>query len=188
MKWASVKRGLLPNWWLHSLILIAFMLAIVVYVGKEKYTGYETSTGRPATISVRPAIEDWNRAIRIYKDATGKNLTSSAVADQLSDQDIVDVTNKLTLDQISGNADRARGLKYTIRGQVVDRVRTSKNQPNYLNIKVGDHTIRVYYYDLPYQVAGDKVTVKGVIIGRSATGRLLMVSSTKNTLSGVDKH
>lgn len=188
MKWASVKRVLLPNWWLHSLVLIAIMLAVVVYVGKEKYTGYETSTGRPATISVRPAIEDWDRAIRIYKDATGKNLTSSAIADQLSDQDIVDVTNKLTLDQVRGNVDRARGLKYTIRGQVVDRVRTSKNQPNYLNVRSGGRTVRVYYYDLPYQVAGDSVTVKGIVIGRSTTGRLLMVSSTKNTLSGVDKH
>lgn len=188
MKWASVKRVLLPNWWLRSLIIIAFMLAIVVYVGKEKYTGYETSTGRPATISVRPAIEDWDRAIRIYKDAIGKNLTSSAVADQLSDQDIVDVTNKLTLDQVRGNVDRARGLKYAIRGQVMDRVRTSKNQPDYLNVRSRDRTVRVYYYDLPYQVAGDSVTVKGIVIGRSATGRLLMVSSTKNTLSGVDKH
>lgn len=188
MKWASVKRFLLPNWWLNSLILIALMLAVVVYVGKEKYTGYETSTGRPVTISVRPAVEDWNKAVRIYKDTTGKTLTRSSVYDQLSDQDIVDVTNKLTLDQIRGNIDRARGLKYVVRGRIVDRVRTSTNQPNYLNIKVRDHTIRVYYYDLPYQVAGDDVTIKGIVIGRSDTGRLLMVSSTKNTLSGVDKH
>lgn len=183
MKWENVMRFVSPkSWWVTGLITAVLMAFIMLYGGFQKYTAQEVSTGHPVSKSARNEIEEWNTASSRYKDRTGNTLTSSQVTSEIKDDDLTNVTGKLTLTQIDKNVDRALDMRYAVTGKVTERVRTSSKFPNYVSLKVGIKHVRVYYYDLPYQVSGDKVKVTGLIIGEDKKGTLLMISSAKNTV------
>lgn len=175
-----------------SFITVGFLLIMIFgymfYSSKEKYLGYETSSAKVVTISSKNAIYDWNKTTTQYKKESGTAITQSKVSSLLEDKNSVDLTNKLPLKRLYNNVDLGRYSVYTISGTIVQRVRTSGSLPNYVVINTQYGKARIYYlYNLPYEVKGEEIKAKVVIMGQGkgvdsdTTKYLILATDAKNT-------
>lgn len=170
------------------------LLALVVFLTWQLYmshqhnvmnTGYEYGTGRRVKVNTKVANSSWVYHQNMFKNKMGEPLTPDYLDKELSYKEGTLNAKRVPLDALFHNPDTVVFSNYTIRGILLNKIRTSSSGSDYLILRTPSGDIRVYYFgSLPYQSNNTPIEITGIVLGLpddNPSDRVSMISNLKNT-------
>jgi len=170
------------------------LLALVVFLTWQLFvshqhnvmnTGYEYGAGRRVKVNTKVANSSWAYHQNMFKSKIGEPLTPEYLNKELSYTEGTVNATRVPLGTLFHNPDTLVFSNYTLKGILLNKIRTSSSGSDYIILRTPVGDVRVYYFgSLPYQSNNTPVEVTGIVLGLpddNPSDKVSLISNIENT-------